>query len=225
LCDDLKGTSVARLRTRICPNQFKLITHDEWIKARQELVAAGDELSRPPEQLGQQPKKLPWEKVRKTYTFEGPDGQETLSDLFAGKPQLVIYYFVLGPDWQAVPKSRSDGVGGSKEIDLNWKGRDTTFVAVSRTRYETLTAYKRRLGWTFKWVSSYGSDFNLDFHVSFTPEHISGVTLPEQQVAKPWGPETVGVSVFSKDDNGDVYHRYSCYSRGSEALTATWALH
>jgi len=197
----------------------KVVSHDQWIDARRQFLMKEKELTRLRDQLSQQRRELPWERVDKNYVFDGRDGKETLSDLFAGRSQLVVYYFMFGPDWEAGCPSCSlfaDSFDGSI-VHLNQ--RDVTFVAVSRAPLAKLEAYKRRMGWSFKWVSSSANDFNQDYSASFTPDQVAkGEGYYNYTVQPIWDTEMPGASVFSKDPSGKVFHTYSTYGRGLDML-------
>jgi len=175
--------------------------------------------------LSAERRNLPWVKVKKDYVFDAPGGKVTLADLFAGRNQLVIYHFMFGPDWQEGCPSCSfmaDHIGGALP---HLAARDVTMVAVSRAPLAKIEAFKKRMGWRFKWVSSYGGDFNADFHVSFTEEELAqgkvnyNYTMQEFPSA-----EAPGLSVFYQDAAGTVFHTYSTYGRGVELLMGTYRI-
>ena len=150
--------------------QHAIVSQDEWLKARKQLLAKEKEFSRARDQLSAARRALPWVKVEKDYVFDGPDGKESLSDLFGGKSQLIVYHFMLGPGWvQGCPSCSflADHFDGAV---VHLAQRDATLVVVSRAPLAEIQAYKKRMGYKFKWVSSFGNDFNRDFHVSFTAE-------------------------------------------------------
>jgi predicted dithiol-disulfide oxidoreductase (DUF899 family) len=195
----------------------KIVTQDEWLEARKKLLAKEREFTRMQDELNLERRSLPWVKVTKNYGFDGPNGKESLGDLFEGRSQLIIYHFMFGPNDKAgCPHCslRADGFNG---INAHLKHRDVTMIAVSRAPYESLAAYKKRMGWSFKWVSSGNTDFNFDLHVSFTPEEMAtGKAFFNYSTQNPGPPEREGHSVFYRDKRGDVFHTYSCYSRGNE---------
>jgi predicted dithiol-disulfide oxidoreductase (DUF899 family) len=203
-------------------DNHKIVSHDEWVSARKQLLLKEKEFTRTRDELSRQRRELPWERVAKSYVFEGPDGKETLSDLFAGSSQLIVYHFMFDPSWDAGCKSCSFWADNFNGIDVHLKHRDITFLAISRTPYSKLQAYRKRMNWTFKWVSSFGSDFNFDYGVSFTPEQLATNTLQNYGSSKPPGEETVGISVFYKDASGQIFHTYSCYSRGVDMLNGAY---
>jgi predicted dithiol-disulfide oxidoreductase (DUF899 family) len=193
----------------------KIVPRDEWLAARKAHLADEKAFSRR--------RDLPWEKVEKRYAFDGPSGKETLADLFAGKSQLIVYHFMLGPGWEAGCQSCSllaDHFDGSV---VHLAQRDVSFVVISRAPRDEIEAFKRRMGWRFKWVSSFGSDFNFDFHVSFTPKQKASGTIEYnyQQSDFP-SEEAPGASVFYKDAAGDVFHTYSSYGRGLDILIGAY---
>ena len=151
-------------------NPNRVVSRDEWLTARRAFLAKEKELTHARDRLSRERRELPWVRVDKEYVFDGPAGKETLSDLFAGRSQLLVYHFMFGPDWKEGCPSCSFWADNYNGIVVHLQHRDVTLVAVSRAPLEKLEAYKRRLGWSFKWVSSLGSDFNRDYHVSFTPE-------------------------------------------------------
>jgi len=165
--------------------QHKVVSHDEWIEARKRLLAKEKEFTRARDVLSQQRRDLPWERVEKTYVFEGAGGQETLADLFAGKSQLIVYHFMFDPAWDAGCKSCSFWADNFDGIDVHLAHRDVSFIAISRAPYGKLAAYKRRMGWRFKWMSSFENDFNYDYHVSFTAEEVAkgAIVQPTKSMA------------------------------------------
>jgi predicted dithiol-disulfide oxidoreductase (DUF899 family) len=197
----------------------RVVSHDEWLTARRALLEQEKAFTRQSEEMNRAVRELPWERVTKPYTFHGPDGARTLADLFDGRSQLVVYHFMFHPDDKAgCPHCslRADGFNG---IGVHLNQRDVTMVVVSRAPYEQLAAYQRRMGWTFRWVSSGGSDFNYDYQASFTPDEMAGKrALYNFTLRDPLAPEREGHSIFYKDEAGDVFHTYSCYDRGNDKL-------
>jgi predicted dithiol-disulfide oxidoreductase (DUF899 family) len=197
----------------------KVVSGDRWMAARKKLLAKEKQLTRLADKLSRERRALPWEAVTKDYLFDGPDGRETLAQLFDGRSQLVVYHFMFGPDWEAGCPHCSRWADNFNGIIAHLNQRDVTMIAVSRAPYEKLAAYRRRMGWSFKWVSSFGSDFNFDFHVSFTPEEMAKKkAFYNFKLQNPDAPEREGVSVFAKDAKGRVYRTYSTFARGIEAL-------
>ena len=201
--------------------QHTIVSQGEWLKARKALLAKEKELTRARDALSEQRRELPWVKVDKTYEFEGPDGKETLADLFGGKSQLIVYHFMLGPGWvQGCPSCSylADHFDGAA---IHLAQRDVSFVVVSRAPLAEIEAYQKRMGWKFKWVSSYGSDFNHDFHVSFTKDEMAGEVDYNYAKGKFPSEEAPGLSAFIKDD-GAVFHTYSAYARGLDILLGAY---
>ena len=196
-----------------------VVSHDEWIAARRELLEKEKVFTRQADEMSRLQRSLPWERVTKEYAFDGPDGKETLADLFAGRSQLIVYHFMFHPDDKAgCPHCslRADGFAG---IGIHLNHRDVTMVVVSRAPYSKLAAYRERMGWGFKWVSSGGSDFNVDYYVSFTPEEMAAKrAFFNYTMRDPLAREREGHSIFYKNTNGAVFHTYSCYDRGNDKL-------
>jgi len=203
--------------------EHKVVSHDRWVEARQQLLAKEKEFTRLRDELSEARRDLPWERVEKNYLFEGPNGKETLAELFGKQSQLIIYHFMFDPDWEAACKSCSFWADNFNGIDVHLKHRDISFLAVSRAPLPKIEAYKKRMGWSFKWVSSFGSDFNYDYQVAFKPEDMaSGQVYYNYRKTKAMSPELVGVSVFLKDETGAIYHTYSAYSRGVDILNGAY---
>ena len=191
---------------------------EAWLAARKELLKKEKEFSRQRDELTQMRRDLPWEKVEKEYTFDGHDGKESLEGLFGDSSQLIIYHFMFGPDWQEGCKICSMFGDHYDPLVIHLKHRDATLVTVSRAPLRKINAFKKRMGWRFKWVSSLDSDFNWDYHVSFTPEEVEAgqVYYNYKEGAKFPSDEGPGISSFYKDRNGEVFHTYSSYGRGLE---------
>jgi len=198
-------------------------TRDEWLLARHELLEREKELTHLRDELARQRRELPWVRVGKTYNFESEDGARTLKELFDGRSQLIVYHFMFGPEWTEGCPSCSFWADTFDGAIVHLNHRDVTMLCVSRAPLETIEAYKRRMGWTFEWVSSLRSDFNFDFGVSFTEEQRStGAEYNFRPVDKP-GEERPGLSAFALED-GVVYHTYSCYARGLDAINGAYQL-
>jgi len=201
----------------------RIVTREECLAARKAHLQKEKELTRLRDQLSAERRELPWVKIDQSYVFEAPNGTETLSDLFGGRSQLIIKHFMLGPGW------KEGCVGCSFEVDhiegalVHLEHHDVTYVVVSRAPLPEIEAFKRRMGWRFKWVSSYGSDFNYDFHVSFRDDEIAkGEAYYNYEIRKVWIDELSGRSVFYKDANGEVFHTYSSYARGGDLMLGTY---
>jgi predicted dithiol-disulfide oxidoreductase (DUF899 family) len=195
----------------------KVVSERDWVAERKKLLEREKELTHLQEQVAAERRALSWVRVDKTYTFDTPEGKKTLSDLFDGRSQLIVYHFMYGPEMKTgcVGCSfLSDHVDGANQ---HLQHHDVTYVAVSRGPLATLEAYKKRMGWKFPWVSSAGSDFNYDYHVSFTKDEIAkGEAEYNFEKTKVTMEDLHGTSVFFKDEGGAIYHTYSAYARGDE---------
>jgi predicted dithiol-disulfide oxidoreductase (DUF899 family) len=203
----------------------KVVSHDEWLAARKTHLAEEKAFTRARDALSRKRRDLPWEKVEKDYVFEGPNGKETLSGLFGGKSQLIVYHFMLGPGWEAGCPSCSLVADHFDGAVIHLAQRDVTFVVVSRAPLHEIEAFKRRMGWKFKWVSSFGDDFNFDYKVSATPEEkAKGIANYNYEVTEFPSDERPGSSVFCKNPAGLVFHTYSTYGRGLDILIGAYNL-
>jgi predicted dithiol-disulfide oxidoreductase (DUF899 family) len=201
----------------------KVVSKDEWIEARKRLLAKEKEFTRERDQISQQRRDLPWEAVDKKYVFEGPNGKQTLPELFDGRSQLIVYHFMFGPGWEAGCPNCSFWADNFDGMMVHLNQRDVTMLAVSQAPYSELAAYKNRMGWSFKWVSSSGTDFNFDYRVSFTPEEMAkNAVFYNYTTQEPGASEREGVSVFYKNAAGRVFHTYSAYARGIDILNAAY---
>ena len=202
-----------------------IVNRSEWTAARRQLLEMEKEFTRLRDDLSRQRRELPWVRVDKDYAFDSEAGRVTLADLFDGRRQLLVYHFMFGPDWEGGCKSCSfwaDHFGSSLP---HLAARDVSLVAVSRAPLAKLQAQARRLGWTFKWVSSAGSDFNYDYAVSFAPEALAaGEVQYNYEPRKTSMSDLPGISAFYKEDDGSVYHTYSSYARGLDMLNTTYQL-
>ncbi len=171
-----------------------VVSHEEWLSARTAFLAKEKEFTRLRDELSRQRRELPWEKVDKQYVFDGPSGKETLAELFENRRQLIVYHFMFAPEWD-----------------------------VSRAELSKIESFKKRMGWSFKWVSSFQSDFNFDYQASFTPEEVhSGTAFYNYRKMDPYDTDREGISVFYKDESGGVFHTYSCYARGIDMMNGTY---
>jgi predicted dithiol-disulfide oxidoreductase (DUF899 family) len=203
----------------------QVVSREEWLIARKEHLAKEKEFTQLRDQLSQQRRELPWVKVEKEYVFDGPNGKETLADLFAGRSQLIVYHFMFHPSWDEGCKSCSFWADNYNGIVVHLNHRDVTMVAISKAPLAQLEAFKRRMGWQFKWVSSFGTDFNRDYHVSFSEEEMAKKEMYYNYKLTTFGREEApGISVFSKDESGNLFHTYSCYSRGLDMLNGAYHL-
>lgn len=205
--------------------QHAIVSRAEWIEARKALLAKEKQLTRQRDQLAAERRQLPWVKIDKSYIFEGPNGKVTLADLFDGRSQLIVKYFMLAPG------QKEGCVGCSFEADhvqgtlVHLQNHDVSYVAVARAPLDEIEAFKNRMGWSFRWVSSFGSDFSYDFNASFTPSQLANATAFYNYRTGPVPLEDLsGNSVFYKDDTGQVFHTYSTFGRGLEEVLGTYML-
>jgi predicted dithiol-disulfide oxidoreductase (DUF899 family) len=202
-----------------------VVSPEEWLAARQELLRKEKEFTRARDELSALRRELPWEAVTKEYVFEGPQGRQRLAELFDGRSQLIVYHFMFAPEWEVGCPHCSHWADNFNGGIVHLNHRDVTMVAASRAPYAKLAAYRARMGWSFKWVSSGGSDFNFDYRVSFTPRELEAhrafynYTWQDPDVG-----EREGVSVFFKDDEGRVFHTYSAYARGIDIFNTDYNL-
>ena len=201
----------------------RVASREAWLEERRALLAREKELTRLHDRIAAQRRALPWVKIEKPYVFEGPDGRLALADLFQGRSQLVVQHFMLGPGW------KEGCVGCSFSADhvdcarLHFEHNDLAFSAVSRAPYAEIAAFRRRMGWRFAWVSSFGGDFNYDFGVSFTEaDRARGKAHYNFELRDYQNDELPGTSVFAKDETGQVFHTYSAYGRGDEQLIGAY---
>ena len=204
-------------------NPAKVVSEAEWLVARKDLLSREKELTRLRDEVSRHRRELPWVKVDKEYVFDGPNGQETLADLFDGRSQLIVYHFMFGPDWEEGCKSCSYLADHFDGANWHLPHRDVSFVVISRAPMPKLDAYKKRMGWRFKWFSSRGNDFNFDYHVSATDEEQAKGKMHYNYQIQEWvNDEMPGLSVFHKDEDGDVFHTYSTYARGLDILVGAY---
>lgn len=199
-----------------------VVSHEAWLAASRELLAKEKEFTRRRDELSRERRALPWERVDKDYSFETPEGPAGLADLFGGHGQLLVNHFMFGPDWTEGCKSCSFWADNFNGIDVHLAHRDTALVVVSRAPLATLEAYRKRMGWTFRWVSSGTSDFNFDYKVSSRPGE-DGVDYNFGTMKVGPG-EMPGFSAFRRDDDGAIYHTYSTYARGVDMLNGAYHL-
>lgn len=203
----------------------KVVSRAEWLAARKAHLEREKELTRASDELARQRRELPWVQVDKNYTFDGPNGKVILAELFDGRSQLIVYHFMLGPGWKegCVGCSfTSDHVDGAL---AHLAHHDVSYVAVSRAPLSEIQAFKQRMGWQFKWVSSFGSDFNYDYHVSFNKADAeNGKIFYNYEMQDFSSQELSGMSVFYKDETGDIFHTYSCFARGGEKILGAYMM-
>jgi predicted dithiol-disulfide oxidoreductase (DUF899 family) len=197
-----------------------VVAHDEWLEARKELLAKEKEFTRARDELTRRRQALPWEPVEKEYVFEGPNGKETLPELFDGCSQLLVYHFMFAPEDDVGCKSCSFWADNFNPNVIHLNARDVSFAAVSRAPFEKLEAYRERMGWGFHWVSSGGTDFNFDYGVSFTPDQQEEDVYNYGSLA-PRIADREGLSVFARDDE-QIFHTYSAYARGIDLVNTAY---
>ncbi|HET7756789.1 MAG TPA: DUF899 family protein [Steroidobacteraceae bacterium] len=206
-------------------SDHRIVAHEEWLAARRRLLAREKELQRLRDELSSERRALPWERVGKSYVFEGERGRETLADLFGAHSQLIVYHFMFAPDWDTGCKSCSFWADNYNGVVAHLAQRDTALVAISRAPWPKLRAFAARLGWTFKWVSSGSGDFNYDYGVSFRPEDVARGAASYNYA--PYSGSTTdlpGFSVFCRDASGAIFHTYSTYARGLDPMNAAYQM-
>jgi predicted dithiol-disulfide oxidoreductase (DUF899 family) len=200
----------------------KVVSPAEWLAARKEFLKKEREFTHRRDELSRLRRHLPWEKVEKDYTFEGPHGRETLADLFDGRNQLIVYHFMFGPGWKEGCQSCSYLSDSFDPAAVHLAQRDTTLAVVSRATVPEIEAFKKRMGWRFHWVSSFGTDFNYDYQVSQNKEEAAtGKAYYNYELGEFPSEERPGLTVFYKN-NGEIFHTYSAYARGLDILVPTY---
>jgi predicted dithiol-disulfide oxidoreductase (DUF899 family) len=200
-----------------------IVKQDEWIKARKDLLTKEKEFTVVRDQLSQKRRDLPWVRVDKEYVFDGSNGKQTLSELFDSRSQLIVYHFMFDPSWDAGCPSCSFWADNFNKIIIHINQRDVSMIAISRTPYDKIAEYQKRIGWDFSWVSSYNNDFNFDYQVSFTEEELVKKNAFYNYVIQDTGiSEMPGVSVFYKNPEGHIFHTYSTYARGIDILNGAY---
>lgn len=202
-----------------------VVTREQWLRKRKELLLKEKELTRARDRINEERRQLPWVKVEKSYVFDAPEGKVPLADLFDGRSQLVIYHFMFGPDWEEGCPSCSYVSDHVDPALVHLAARDVTVTMVSRAPLAKIAAFRKRMGWHFKWVSSNANDFNRDFHVSFTKEEMaSGKVDYNYKLQEFPSEEGPGLSVFYKNADGEIFHTYSTYGRGLDPLLVTYTI-
>lgn len=203
--------------------QDRIVSHREWLSARKEFLAKEKEFTRLRDELSRERRELPWERVDKDYEFNSTTGRVALGDLFDGRSQLAVYHFMLGPGWQEGCKSCSYLADHFDPLTIHLANRDTTLIVISHAPLAEIEVFKKRMGWKFQWVSAFGSDFNFDYGVSFTPAQMgAGKADYNYAEAKINCEELPGLTVFAKDRAGEIFHTYSTYGRGLDILVGTY---
>ena len=201
---------------------MKVVSREEWTRARTALLVREKEFSREREALAQARRDLPWEQVTKDYVCDGPDGKLTLPDLFGDCGQLVIYHFMFPPEWDAGCPHCSFWADSFNGVPAHLRARDVSFAAVSRAPIGKIAGYQQRMGWSFPWVSAGRTDFNYDFGISFTPEQVASHAPVYNYGSDPGMGDREGIGVFARDEQGRVFHTYSTYARGIDAMNAAY---
>ena len=199
-----------------------VVGHDEWLAARTALLADEKEFTKLRDDLSRRRRELPWEAVDEEYVFDGPNGRQTLSELFDGRSQLILYHFMFEPEWDEGCKHCSFWADNFDPIVVHLNARDVTMVAASRAPYAAIASYKERMGWSFHWVSSFDNGFNYDYGVSFTPEEQASTGFYNYKAQPNPLPDREGFSVFYKDGEGRLFHTYSAYARGIDLVNTAY---
>jgi predicted dithiol-disulfide oxidoreductase (DUF899 family) len=209
--------------TKSNPMNPEIVSEKEWLVARKDLLTREKEFNRQRDALSAARRKLPWIRVEKNYVFDGPNGEETLADLFDGRSQLIVYHFMLGPGWEKGCKSCSYLADHFDGANRHLPHRDVTFVVISRAPLAEIKSYQKRMGWRFKWLSSHGNDFNFDYHVSATEEEKAAEKMYyNYRTDGLISDELPGLSVFYREEEGQVFHTYSTYARGLDLLVGAY---
>lgn len=203
--------------------QQKIVTQEEWTQARIELLKKEKEFNKKRDELTKQRQEMPWVKVDKNYTFQDADGEINLQNLFGECSQLIVYHFMYHPSWEQPCKSCSFWADNLEGIDAHLRARDANLVVVAKATIKQINEYKKRMGWSFKWVSSHDNDFNQDLGVGFNQDQKEKNQVRYNYKNQPFAVEELpGVSVFAKDESGEVFHTYSTYSRGIDMLNGAY---
>ena len=201
----------------------KVVSAKDWVEARKAFLAKEKEFTRARDALSQARRELPWMSVGKEYVFEGADGKKTLAELFDGHSQLIVYHFMFDPSWEAGCRHCSFWADNFDPVIVHLNQRDVSMVAISRAPYAKLAAYEKRMGWSFRWLSSSGTDFNVDYGVAFTPEQVAAKKADYNFVVQdPGDAEREGLSVFFKDASGAIFRTYSAYARGIDMVNTAY---
>lgn len=200
----------------------KIVSRQEWTEARKAFLDKEKEFTRARDRLSAERRALPWVKVDKAYVFDTPEGKKTLAELFDGRSQLIVYHFMLGPNWEEGCPSCSFLADHFDGANIHLAQRDVTFVAISRAPLAEIEAFRQRMGWHLPWVSSFTNDFNFDFHVSFKEDEVGKKAEYNYERQEIDSDEMPGASVFYKDETGGVFHTYSAYARGLDILVGAY---
>ena len=204
-------------------DDHRVVTHEEWLDARQELLAKEKAFTKTRDRLAEERRALPWEAITKPYRFKGAAGDRTLADLFDGRSELIVYHFMFDPADDAGCPHCSFWADNFDGAPIHLNARDISFVAVSRAPYAKIALYKARMGWSFPWYSSYGSDFNYDLGVAFSPEALAaGSAVYNYGSTEPGLEDREGISAFARNATGDIFHTYSAYARGIDIINGAY---
>lgn len=202
-----------------------IVSREEWLNVRLKHLEDEKAFTQARDALAARRRALPWIRIEKPYAFQTQEGEQTLPQLFGQHSQLIVSHFMFGPDWEQGCPSCSFWADGYNGLDIHLAHRDAAFVVVSNTSLDNIERYRARMGWTFRWVSSMGSDFNRDFHVGFTPEELASGEVVYNYAKRPFPvTEAPGISVFHKPDADTVAHTYSTYARGLDMLNPAYHL-
>jgi predicted dithiol-disulfide oxidoreductase (DUF899 family) len=218
------STQSSTLEREATLENHPVVSREKWLAARKELLKKEKELYRTRDRICAERRELPWVKVDKNYTFEGPEGKVTLADLFRGRSQLIIYHFMFGPGWKEGCEGCSFLCDHFDSARLHFEQRDVAFATVSRAPLAEFAGFKKRMGWKFPWVSSANNDFNFDYHVSFTEEQVAKGDATYNYAPETEAGESHGMSVFYKNEAGEIFHTYSTYARGGEEALTTFMM-
>lgn len=217
--------TMTAITTELGTRNHPVVSRDEWVAERKKLLAREKELTRLSDQIARERRALPWVHVDKNYVFDTLEGPRKLADLFEGRRQLLVQHFMFAPGWEQGCKSCSYMADHNDGANLHLAQRDVTLLAISRAPLADIEKFRQRMGWKFKWVSSYGTDFNHDFGVNFTQDEMSSGKVDYNYIKQPFPHEEApGISAFYQDDTGKVFHTYSRYGRGVEVMMHTYAL-
>lgn len=214
---------MARIKTVTGVRNHPVVSHEAWVKARVKFLKEEKKFTKLQARLNERRRALPWEKIEKDYTFDATGGKRSLSDLFDGRGQLIVWHFMFGPDWKEGCSHCSCWADTFNAVAVHLAARDTTMAAVSMAPLKKLQAFRKRMGWSFPWVSGARTDFNYDFQASARPDELTkGKVLYNYRAIEPFSDQMHGCSAFVKDAKGAVYHTYSTYARGVEALNGVY---
>ncbi|WP_119389321.1 DUF899 domain-containing protein [Taklimakanibacter lacteus] len=219
------NTHVTNAMSQTGAGSHRIVSREQWVAERKKLLAREKELTRFRDEVARERRQLPWMRIDKDYVFEAPTGRLRLGQLFDGRRQLLVQHFMLGPGWEEGCPSCSYMADHSDGMNVHLAHRDVTFIAVSRAPFAEIERFRRRMGWKFTWVSSFGSDFNYDFGVSFTPDEVAGDACRYNYgTSSHCYEELPGISVFIKDEADTIFHAYSTYARGVEVMMGTYSM-